>query len=90
MPVRLSVRVTPRSSKNIIVGHRDDVWHLKVTAPPVDAAANAAVVELMADSLHLPKRAVQIVSGAKSRLKTIQIDGLDAAEIQRRLSAILA
>ena len=86
----LIVRVTPRSSKNVVAGFRDGAWLVRVTAPPVDDAANEAVVELLSASLQVPKRAVHIVGGAKGRRKRVAIDGLDAAEIERRLSAILA
>jgi hypothetical protein len=56
-----------------------------VTAPPVDGAANAAAIEALADALHVPRRALRIVSGETSRNKTIEVTSLDEAEIKARL-----
>ena len=72
--MRLSVKASPRSSVNEVVGF-DGVGRLKVkvTAPPVDNKANAAVVELLARHYGVAKSAVQIVSGEGSRTKIIDI-----------------
>jgi uncharacterized protein YggU (UPF0235/DUF167 family) len=56
-----------------------------VSAPPVEGAANDALVELLARTLDLPRRAVTVVSGERGRLKRIRIDGLTAAEARTRL-----
>ena len=87
--VRLDVRVTPRASKNAIDGVRDGRLVVKVTAPPVDAAANDAVVALLADQLDLPKRHVSIVIGATGRSKTVELSGMTTDRLRARLSAIL-
>ena len=87
--VRLDVRVTPRASKNAIDGVREGRLVVKVTAPPVDAAANDAVVALLADTLDLPKRHISIVLGATGRSKTVELAGVTADVIRARLSAIL-
>jgi uncharacterized protein (TIGR00251 family) len=87
---RVTIHVSPRASKNVIAGLRNGAWLVRVTAPPVDDAANDAVIDLLARALRVPKRAVRIVGGATSRRKTVGVDGLDAPEIARRLSAILA
>jgi uncharacterized protein YggU (UPF0235/DUF167 family) len=57
-----------------------------LTTPPIDGAANEALVALLADRLHIPKRAIQIVRGATSRQKTVEIDGLTLDELRSRLS----
>ncbi len=88
--VRLDVRVTPRASKNAIDGVRDGRLVVKVTAPPVDAAANDAVIALLAKLLDLPRRNVTIVVGAASRGKTVELAGTTAEAIRARLSDILA
>jgi uncharacterized protein (TIGR00251 family) len=52
---------------------------VRVTAPPVDGAANAALIELLAEQLDVAKRAVSIVGGAGSRTKLVEVQGVDAA-----------
>lgn len=82
---RIDVRVTPRAPRTAVEGVRDGRLLLRVTAPPVDAAANDAVVALLARALDVPKRDITIVLGLQARLKTIQIAGLSAATVQQRL-----
>jgi uncharacterized protein (TIGR00251 family) len=74
--VTLAIRVMPRAPKNEIGGTRDGRLIVRVTAPPVDSAANDAVIELLARHYGVPKRAVRIVSGERARNKTVEIDGL--------------
>lgn len=57
----------------------------RLTAPPVDGAANAALVSLLAEKLDLPKRQVTVVRGTTARQKVVEIEGLSAAEIQQKL-----
>jgi hypothetical protein len=87
---RVDIRVMPRSPRNALAGVRDGRLLVRVTAPPVEGAANAAVVATLAGALHVARRDVAIVSGDASRNKTVEIAGLDAVEVTRRLSAILA
>ena len=75
MTTRLDARVTPRASKNSIEGFRGGVLIVRVTAPPVDSAANGAVVELLAKALSIPKRQITVVRGATGRNKVIEVDG---------------
>jgi len=82
---RLAVKVVPRSKRAAIDGLRDGRLIVRVTAPPVDGAANDAVIETLASALRLPRRALRIVSGETSRHKTIEITSIDAAEISARL-----
>jgi uncharacterized protein (TIGR00251 family) len=70
----LKLHVTPRGSKNEITGWRDDVLCIKITAPPVEGAANAAIVKYVADALGVGKSHVALVSGEKSREKCVSID----------------
>jgi uncharacterized protein YggU (UPF0235/DUF167 family) len=58
---------------------------VKLAAAPVDGAANDALVALLAKSLDLPKRAIRLVSGERSRTKRIEIDGLTLDDVTRRL-----
>lgn len=60
-----------------------DALKVRLAAPPVDGAANDALVTLLADELDVARRAVRIVSGESSRSKTVQIDGIDADPVER-------
>jgi uncharacterized protein (TIGR00251 family) len=84
---RIDLRVIPRAPRNAIAGERDGRVVVRVTAPPVDRAANDAVIAFLASQLDLPRRAIRIVTGDASRNKTVQIDGLDAATVRARLLA---
>lgn len=75
----LSVRLQPRSSRNELCGEWADALKIKVTAPPVDSAANSLLVEFLADLLHLSKGSVQIIKGHTSRNKIVQLTGLSAS-----------
>ena len=83
---RLIVRVQPRASANEIVGF-DETERLKVrvTAPPADGKANAAVVELLSEAIGVPKSAITIERGDTARSKTIRVDGLSADAVRERV-----
>lgn len=81
---RLFVRLTPRGGRDAVEGWGRDssgrpFLNVRVAAPPVDGAANAALVRLMAKVTNRPARAVHIESGAHARLKQVVIDGIDDA-----------
>lgn len=79
--VRFDVRVQPRASRSEIVGEYGDALRVRVSAPPVDGAANEALVDLLAKELGVARRDVRIVSGASSRSKTVEIVGADESAI---------
>lgn len=83
--ISFSVRVTPRASANAVAGVRDGALIVRVTAPPVEGQANEAVVALLADVLHLPKRAVRVVRGGAARTKLVSVPQ-DAEGALRRLT----
>jgi uncharacterized protein (TIGR00251 family) len=84
--VRLKLRVTPKSRADEILGLREDgVLHVRVSAAPEDGKANEAVLKLLSRALGLPKGAVRLKGGTASRDKWIELDGIDAAELARRL-----
>jgi len=83
--VVLTLKVIPRSSVNAVAGLQADALKIKVTAPPVDSAANAEVVRFLAEVLEVPRGAVQLLRGATSRHKQVRVTGLSAAQIQQRL-----
>jgi hypothetical protein len=81
----LKLHVTPRGSKNEIIGWRDDVICIKITAPPVDGAANSAIIKFIADALGVRKSQVKLVSGEKSREKVLKIIGVTQADIKSKI-----
>jgi uncharacterized protein (TIGR00251 family) len=82
---QLKVLVTPRSSKNRLLGYCGDVLKVSLTAPPVEGAANAALVKFLAPLLGKKPKDLSIGSGQASRHKTIIIDGLELMEVKNRL-----
>lgn len=83
--VYLSVKVMPRASRNGIETPLGGELRIRVTAPPVDAAANAAVLELLSERLDCPRNAVRLIRGQTNRHKLIHIFGLTPALIVERL-----
>ncbi|MDX9713809.1 MAG: DUF167 domain-containing protein [Dissulfurispiraceae bacterium] len=72
----VSVKVVPRSSKKGIAAIEGDVVKIKVTAPPVDGAANEQVIEIIAEVMNAKKSDVDIIRGSASRMKTVRIKGV--------------
>jgi len=83
--MRLALKVVPGASRGGIAGWLDDRLKIRVTAPAESGKANAAVIELLADVLGLPRGAIRIVSGGASPRKVIEISGLADAEVMERL-----
>ena len=71
----LSIKLQPRASKNEIGEPLGDELKIKVTAPPVDAAANQALIELLADTLGCSRGKVELIRGQTSRHKTVMLHG---------------
>jgi uncharacterized protein len=86
--VRISLRVKPRASRTKVLGVKDDVLELAVSAAPVDGAANEEVRALVAGLLGVPKRDVVLVSGATSRSKIVEVTGVAMADVARILAAV--
>ena len=82
--VEMDVRVIPRARKTELAGIRDEALVVRVAAPPVEGAANDAVVEYLAAVFHLSRRAIRIAAGERGRRKRIVIDGVTADQIRRR------
>ena len=83
--VEIDVRVIPRAGKTALGGVRGGALVVRLAAPPVEGAANQALVEYFARLLGLPRRAVQIVSGERGRNKCIAIAGVTAEEARQLL-----
>jgi uncharacterized protein (TIGR00251 family) len=86
--VTLAIKLTPRAARNEIIpfATSDIELRIKVTAPPVDAAANQALIELLAETLNCSRGSVQIVRGKTSRHKVIRIAGLSVADMSAALN----
>jgi uncharacterized protein len=87
--VTISVRVIPRAQKSIIAGRRGDALLVRLAAPPVEGAANRALIELLSRAFQRPRRNISIISGEKLRDKQVTIEGITGAEFNSRLSDIL-
>ena len=85
--VLLSVKVQPRASRNEIGEAVGDELKIRLTAPPVDAAANEALVEFLAETLDCPRNRIELVRGHKSRHKTIKLHGFKADAVSAALLA---
>jgi uncharacterized protein (TIGR00251 family) len=83
----ISIRVQPRARSDELVGLRDGVLVVRVTAPPLDGRANEAVCRLLADVLGVRVSRVSIVRGERARDKVVAVEGLDQAAAD---AAILA
>ena len=83
--VVINVRVIPRAGRSGLAGTRDNALLVRLNAPPVEGAANAELLDVLSDILHVPKRALTIVSGERSRSKRVLVSGLDIAAVERRI-----
>jgi uncharacterized protein (TIGR00251 family) len=83
----LRVRVQPRASRQAILGWREDVLRVAVTAPPVEGEANEAVRRLLARALGVAPSAVHVVRGERGRDKLVRVDGVTGSELHARLAA---
>lgn len=80
--VRFAVLVAPRASREAVIGVHDGALKVALTAPPVEGAANEALIAFLARALGVAKRSVRITSGASSRRKRLEVDGATAAAVR--------
>jgi uncharacterized protein len=85
--VVISVRVIPRANRSTIDGTRGNALLVRLKAPPVDGAANAELIRVMAAALDVPARSVSIVSGEHARLKRVAVAGVNRAQAEAKLIA---
>ncbi len=83
---RISVTVSPGASRSELVGRHGDGWRARIAAPPERGRANEALCKLLAAALDVPPRSVRVVAGQGARAKVVEVDGLELAEIEHRLS----
>ena len=82
-----AVRVAPRASRSEISGEQDGVLRVRIAAPPVDGAANRELARVIAKALKVPQSAVEIIAGTKSKNKTVRVQGVDAAALERLIQS---
>jgi uncharacterized protein (TIGR00251 family) len=80
--VRFAVRVQPRASRNEIAGVHGVALKVRLHAPPVDGAANEALIEFLSERLGVSRRSVAIIAGHSSRSKMVEVEGISAASVQ--------
>ena len=80
---RIAVKVHPRARRTGVAGRFGDAWKLDLAAPPVDGKANEECVRFFAELAGVPRSRVRIVTGAGSRNKLIEIEGLEQADLER-------
>ena len=88
--VTLDVRVIPRAGRSAVAGVREGALLVRLNAAPVDGAAHAELIELLATALGVRRRAVSIVAGERSRQKRVQVTGIDVDHAQRMIQPFLA
>ena len=83
----LQLKVVPKASRNEIAGWVGDALKVRVTAPPERGKANAAVVELIASVLGVPRDSVRLIAGETRERKVVAVDTLSPEEIRKRVAA---
>lgn len=84
---KISVRLQPRASRDELLGwNEEDTLRVRVKAPPVDGAANAALIQLLAKRLGVAKNRVTLIAGATARNKVVEIEGVTDEELRKELA----
>jgi uncharacterized protein (TIGR00251 family) len=83
------IHVTPRASRVTITGFQEGVLKIKITALPVDGAANEACLKLLAKALKLKKSQMEILAGAKSRKKIVLVKDINKKDLEEKINNIL-
>lgn len=81
--VRFSIRVQPRASSDELAGIHGNSLKIRLTAPPVDGAANERLVKFLSDIFAVPRRAIKILAGESSRTKIVEIEGVTERDVYR-------
>ena len=88
--VLLDIRIVPRAGRAGVAGTRRGALLVRVNAPPVEGAANAELVDLLARFLGVPKRAVTIVAGERSRLKRVRVAGVTVEYVNAKCRMLIS
>ena len=86
-PTRLRLRVSPGATRARVVGPHGDAWKIRVAAPPEGGRANDAVIQLLSETLDVPRSAVTVVSGHGARDKMVELTGIEPSVTERRLAS---
>ena len=81
----LNLRIIPRAHKNAIQGEHGDALKIRLCAPPVDGAANAALMDFLAETFSLPRARVQLLSGQTSRNKRVLLASVPSSAIRTKI-----
>ena len=90
MSAVLKIRVIPRAKKTEWGGQRGDALVVRLQAPPVEGAANEALLKFLARELGVRAGNLEIVSGERARDKVVRVEGMEEGEVERRLGAAQA
>ncbi len=82
---RISVKVKPRASRDIVEGWKEGALVVRLTSPPVDGAANSSLIRLLAKKTGVARSRIRIVSGEKGRSKILEFEGIDLEDLRERL-----
>jgi len=82
---RISVKVKPRASRDMVEGWVGEALVVRLTSPPVDGAANSALIRILAKKTGVPRSRITIVSGGKGRSKVLEFEGIDLDDLRERL-----
>ena len=85
---RLTVKVHPRAKRSALAGRLGEAWKLDLAAPPVDGKANDECVRFFAELAGVPRARVHIVTGAGSRVKVVEIEGMEQAALESLLRGV--
>jgi uncharacterized protein (TIGR00251 family) len=86
---KVEVTVSAGAARSELVGRHGGGWRARVAAPPERGRANDALVELLAGALAVRREQVEVVAGHRGRRKLVEVRGLDAAEVDRRLARLV-
>jgi uncharacterized protein len=78
-----AVRVVPRASRSAVGGEYNGALRVRISAPPVDGAANQELTRVLARSFRVPQNAVEIISGSNSKNKIVRLQGADATRLEQ-------
>ena len=83
--LEIMIHAQPRASRSEVVGLHGDALKVRLAAPPVDGAANAELIRVMAKVLGVPKSSVEVTHGHSGRSKVVRVAGLAVEDARRRL-----
>ena len=83
--ILLRLRIVPRASRTEVVGLYGDAIRIRLSAPPVDGAANETLLRFLSDRLSVPRSAVRLIAGDTSRSKVVTVSGIDLQQATLRL-----